>query len=166
VPLAYELVTGDGKSKPKRKKFARHDQFGAQLEYFSDCILKDRNPEPFGVEGLADIRVVRAILESASRRKPVQLPPLERHARPSKRQEFKKPAVQKPEVVHASSPSERYPPACSLSFPKLLNSDIHQLRRALRPVPALHLELLAPALVVRNEEFVHLIEDHFVHILQ
>ena len=107
VPLAYELVTGDGKSKPKRKKFARHDQFGAQLEYFSDCILKDRNPEPSRGEGLADIRVVRAILESASRRKAVRLPPFEHHNRPSKRQEFKKRAVQKPEVVHASSPSGR-----------------------------------------------------------
>ena len=36
VPLAYELVVGEGK--PQRKKFAKHDQFGAELEYFSDFI--------------------------------------------------------------------------------------------------------------------------------
>ena len=63
MPLAYELVTGEGKSKPKRKKFARHDQFGAEIEYFSECILRGRDPEPSGIEGLADIRIVRAILE-------------------------------------------------------------------------------------------------------
>ena len=105
VPLAYELVVGEGK--PQRKKFAKHDQFGAELEYFSDCILRGRDPEPSGVEGLADIRIVRAILESVDKRKPVQLPPFQRKERPTKRQEFKKPAVQKPEVVHASSPSVR-----------------------------------------------------------
>ena len=59
-PLAYELVVGEGK--PQRKKFAKHDQFGAELEYFSDCILRDRDAEPSGIEGLADIRIVRAIL--------------------------------------------------------------------------------------------------------
>jgi glucose-fructose oxidoreductase len=107
VPLEYELAIGAGKSKPKHKKFAKHDQFGAELEYFSDCILRSRDPEPSGVEGLADIRIVRAILESASRRKSVQLPPFERHHRPTQRQQFKKRAVPKPKVVHASSPSGR-----------------------------------------------------------
>jgi len=64
--------------------------------YFSDCILRNRDPEPSGVEGLADVRVVRAILQSVDARKPVQLPPFQRHNRPTKRQEFKKPAVKKP----------------------------------------------------------------------
>ena len=105
VPLAYELAVGEGKPKPKRKKFARHDQFGAELEYFSDCILKNRDPEPSGREGLADIRIVGAILESAGKRKPVQLAPFETRNRPSPRQEIKKPAIRKPEPVHASSPS-------------------------------------------------------------
>ena len=48
------------------------------------------------MEGLADVRVVRAILQSVDARKPVQLPPFQRHNRPTKRQEFKKPAVKKP----------------------------------------------------------------------
>jgi glucose-fructose oxidoreductase len=107
VPLAMELTTGDGKPKSQRKKFARHDQFGAELEYFSDCILRDRQPEPSGIEGLADIRIVQAILKSAWTRKPVRLPAFERHQRPTKRQEFKMPAVRKPKAVHASSPSGR-----------------------------------------------------------
>src|SRR4029077_14162608 len=72
VPLAYELAIGDHKPKSKRKKFAKHDQFGAELEYFSDCILRNHDPEPSGVEGLADTRVVRAILQSVDARKPAQ----------------------------------------------------------------------------------------------
>lgn len=107
VPLKLELAIGEGKVRPVHKKFAKHDQFGAELEYFSDCILRDRVPEPSGVEGLADIRIVQAILESVKKRKPVQLAPFERYRRPTERQQFKKPAVQKPEVVHASSPSGR-----------------------------------------------------------
>ena len=107
VPLEYELTIGEGQAKPRRKKFSKHDQFGAELEYFSNCVLQNREPEPSGAEGLADVRVIRAILKSAATRKAVQLPPFERDKRPTQRQEFKKPAVQKPEVVHAASPSGR-----------------------------------------------------------
>ena len=107
VPLAYELAVGEGKPRPKHKRFAKHDQFGAELEYFSACILRDRDPEPSGEEGLADIRIVRAILRSAAARKPVHLGPFERKKRPTKRLEFKKRAVKKPKPVHAASPSGR-----------------------------------------------------------
>lgn len=103
VPLSYELVIGE--RKPQRKNFPKRDQFGAELEYFSDCILRDREPEPSGTEGLADVRVIQAILRSAAVHRSVELPPFQRQARPSRRQQIKKPAVEKPEAVHASSPS-------------------------------------------------------------
>jgi len=103
IPLAYELKIGDGK--PRHKKFPKHDQFGAELEYFSDCILKNREPEPSGEEGLADIRIVRAILKSAASQRPVKLPPFDRHARPTPSQRIVKPPVRKPEEIDAESPS-------------------------------------------------------------
>jgi predicted dehydrogenase len=103
IPLAYELRIGD--EKPKHKKFAKHDQFGAELQYFSDCILRGRKPEPSGEEGLADIRVVRAILKSAATRKPVKLPALERRTRPEPRQRILKPAVRPPHTLDTASPS-------------------------------------------------------------
>jgi glucose-fructose oxidoreductase len=103
IPLQYELTIGEGK--PQRKKFAKRDQFGPELSYFSDCVLRDREPEPSGVEGLADVRVVRAILESGKTQRPVKLRPLDRRDRPTKRQQIRKPAIRKPELVHAASPS-------------------------------------------------------------
>lgn len=102
-PLASELIL-EGKP-PKRKKYARHDQFGAELSYFSDCILKDRKPEPSGEEGLADIRIVQAIMKSARTRKIVRLPPFEKRKRPGKRQKINKPPVKAPKLINAAKPS-------------------------------------------------------------
>jgi len=104
-PLARELIV-DGKP-PKRKKYEKHDQFGAELMYFSDCILKDRKPEPSGEEGLADIRIVQAIMKSARTRKPVRLAPAEKRRRPVKSQEIDKPPVKRPKLINAALPSAR-----------------------------------------------------------
>ncbi len=103
VPLERELVINE--DKPKRKKFPKRDQFGAEIAYFSNCVLQNREPEPSGMEGLADVRVVRAILESAYTRNPVRLEPFERNKRPTKRQEIRKPGIRPPKLVHASSAS-------------------------------------------------------------
>jgi hypothetical protein len=56
------MVAGGKKSK---RKFAKRNQFAAEIIYFSDCILEIRTPEPTGLEGLADVWVVRALYESA-----------------------------------------------------------------------------------------------------
>jgi len=102
-PVSYELTIGE--EPMKRKRFPVRDQFGPELTYFSDCILKGREPEPSGVEGLADIRIVRAIMESARTQKPVALDPFEKRHRPTKQQEISQPPVERPDLVNASSPS-------------------------------------------------------------
>ncbi|HLG96362.1 MAG TPA: Gfo/Idh/MocA family oxidoreductase [Bryobacteraceae bacterium] len=104
IPLALEVAIGD--DEPKRKKFRKHDQFGPELTYFSACILNDKEPEPSGVEGLADVRIIRAIIESARTRRPVRVQRVEKRERPSKVQEITRPAVKPDELVHASPPSE------------------------------------------------------------
>jgi predicted dehydrogenase len=43
------------------------DQFAPELVHFSQCILEDRDPEPAGEEGLADVRILEAILVSRDR---------------------------------------------------------------------------------------------------
>ena len=68
------------KGRPGRETFKARDQFAAELLYFSDCLLEDREPEPSGEEGLADVRVLRAIERSAEDGKPVKLGPFERAA--------------------------------------------------------------------------------------
>jgi len=64
------------------KVFAPGDQFASELIYFSDCILNDRAPEPSGGEGLADVRVINAIYESARTGRSIQVEPVRKDTRP------------------------------------------------------------------------------------
>jgi hypothetical protein len=75
------------------------------LVYFSDCILKDKEPEPSGLEGLADVRIVQAILESARTKRTVEIQPMPEKKKVSPRQEIHRPAHGKPQTVNAESPS-------------------------------------------------------------
>jgi len=101
--LAYELTVN---GKTIRKRIGKRDQFAPELLYFSDCILKDREPEPSGEEGLQDVRVVQALYQSAETGKAVSIPPLHRSKRPTGRQRIRRPGVQEPELVKVQSASE------------------------------------------------------------
>ena len=81
--LAYELTVN---GKTTRKRIGKRDQFAAELLYFSDCVLENREPEPSGEEGLQDVRIVQALYESAETGKAVSIPPFERTKRPTGRQ--------------------------------------------------------------------------------
>jgi glucose-fructose oxidoreductase len=54
--------------------FEPTDQLADELRYFSHCILADRAPEPSGLEGVQDVRIVEAIYRSARDGRPVTLP--------------------------------------------------------------------------------------------
>lgn len=96
----YLTVEGE----TRKKTYPRQDQFGAELLYFSDCILNDVDPQPSGREGLADIRIVRAISTAAQSRIAVAIPAEAPPERPSVEHEIKLPPVKPPEMVHAASP--------------------------------------------------------------
>lgn len=101
-PLAHELSAGGEK---KRRQFPETDQFGGQLQYFSRCILEDRDPEPDGEEGLADVRVVEGIFEAMKTGASVTLPPFTRTKRIDPERQLRKLSpVKPPEKVNASSP--------------------------------------------------------------
>jgi glucose-fructose oxidoreductase len=71
--------------------FEPTDQFAAEISYFSSCILQDRPPEPSGIEGLQDVRLVEAIYRSARDGRPVTLPRLARpEAMPGPEAEIRK----------------------------------------------------------------------------
>jgi predicted dehydrogenase len=101
--LAYEM-TINGKS--TRKRIGRRDQFAPQLLYFSDCVLKDRMPEPSGEEGLQDVRIIQALYESAETGKAVSIPAYERSKTPTGRQRITQPAAEKPRLIKVQSASE------------------------------------------------------------
>src|SRR5688572_25841137 len=104
-PLVHHLDRGSG---PKKKSFGKRDQFAAELLHFSRCVLEDREPGPSGWEGLADVRIIRALLRSARAGRPVRLGPFARRRRPGLAQEIERPPVRKkPRVIRAQSPSPK-----------------------------------------------------------
>lgn len=89
------------------RKFKKHDQFGPEIEYFSDCILKDEMPEPSAREGLYDIRILEAIFESARSKQPVRLKPVHREPGPQQSQRRQMRAVPEQQTINAQSPHEK-----------------------------------------------------------
>ena len=98
-----QVVTVGGES--KETKYGKHDQFAPEFVHFSRCILEDLEPEPSADEGIADVRVLEAVSASARSGKTVLLEPFRRRRYPSIDLLQVKPPVQKPETVHAPSPS-------------------------------------------------------------
>jgi predicted dehydrogenase len=99
-----QRVTVNGRG--QEKTFPKRDQFAPELIYFSECIQTGAAPEPSGWEGLADVRVIRALYRSADTGQPVTLEPFTKHDRPGPEQESRRPPVQKPELVNTEAPSE------------------------------------------------------------
>jgi glucose-fructose oxidoreductase len=102
MAIKQHLTIGE---KKVTKTFPKRDQFAAELVYFSDCVIDDREPEPSGLEGLADVRIVEAIYESARTKRVVSLPELRIEKRPTIRQEIHRPAHGKPQMIHTKPPS-------------------------------------------------------------
>lgn len=102
--LSYEFKAGDD---TKAHTFPKRDQFGPELIYFANCILRDDEPEPNGYEGMADVQIIQAIYESAEKGEPVQIEPFEDQIRPRRSQEITRPGFPKPEEVKASGPKEK-----------------------------------------------------------
>lgn len=96
-------VTIDGNS--NERIFPRTDQFGPEVQYFSNCILEGREPEPSGEEGLRDVQIVRAIYRAAETGRAVQVESASAPKRPGLGQEIRKPPVQAPDLVNARMPS-------------------------------------------------------------
>jgi predicted dehydrogenase len=101
--LAYELTV---KGKTTRRRIGKRDQFAAELLYFSDCIRKNRIPEPSGEDGLQDVRIVQALYESAETGKVVQVRPFIPRKRPTGKQRIVRPGIATPDLVNVESPSE------------------------------------------------------------
>ncbi len=103
-PLKHTVMVGKDK---KEKTFKNTDHFGGELQYFSDCILQNRDPEPDGEEGFADVRVLEGILQALQTGQPVKLSPFTRTKRIDiEEQLIELKAVSTPELVNASNPGK------------------------------------------------------------
>jgi len=110
VDPAYEYAEGLGYTltvdgKAQRKTIGKRDQFAPELVHFSDCIRRDRTPEPSGEEGLADVRIVQALYQSAKSGRAVRLSSFEKTRRPTGRQRITRPGVRKPALIKVQSAS-------------------------------------------------------------
>jgi predicted dehydrogenase len=101
--LVRHLTVGE---KTTVKRYPPSDQFAPELLEFSRCVLEDRDPEPDGWEGLADVRIIEAALRSAREHEPVRLEPVRRRRRPDAAQVRRRPPVAEPEAVRAESPDQ------------------------------------------------------------
>lgn len=88
-------ITVDGEK--QEQSFSAGDQFGAEIQYFSDCVLNNKEPEPCGREGLADVRIIRAIIESSKTGKAVKLDEFKVEKRPTLEQVIQLPAIDTPD---------------------------------------------------------------------
>lgn len=104
VGLSYRLKVG---ARETKKKFSKSDQFAPELLYFSDCVLDDRNPEPSGEEGLADVQIIEAMLQSIANGRPVRVELSQRRQRPTMQQEIRSPAVpREPKLIDVKPASQ------------------------------------------------------------
>jgi predicted dehydrogenase len=99
-------LTLEADGKKRTTTFAARDQVAAELLAFSDCIATGREPEPSGEEGLLDVRVIEALIESSRKGAPVKLSAAHpKKGRPGRRQERKLPPVeQEPPLIHVAPP--------------------------------------------------------------
>jgi glucose-fructose oxidoreductase len=101
--MAHYLSTGSG---TEVTRFEPRDQVAPEILYFSDCIRDGRTPEPSGREGLADVRIIRALYRSADQGRSVELEPYEKSDRPDLDQEEHLPPVGEQELVATEAPSD------------------------------------------------------------
>jgi predicted dehydrogenase len=90
--------------KPQEKRFPKRDQVAAELDAFARCVREDREPEPSGEEGLADMRVIDAIQRAIETGRTELVNRVVRHLRPSKRQEVTRSPHDMPALIHAEPP--------------------------------------------------------------
>jgi len=94
-------------SKKRTRHFAKRDQFAAELVYFSDCVLKDRAPEPDGEEGRIDIEIIEALDRSIKTGRWVNIRRSRRTKRPGPSQEIRRPPVPREPALVDVRPASR-----------------------------------------------------------
>lgn len=86
------------------RKYPKRDQFAPELLYFSECIHKKKKPEPSGEEGLADIKIIEALLLSIDLGSPISLDEINKKTRPTESQKITRPSFARPKLFNVFSP--------------------------------------------------------------
>jgi predicted dehydrogenase len=71
----YRGLKMSGKpEQPPLPQIVETDHFANELDHMADCVLQNRQPYTPGEEGLQDMRIIEAVLESAKTGRSVKLP--------------------------------------------------------------------------------------------
>ncbi len=75
TPYAGQSMTirKDGVTAPRTLPAPTKNQFAGQLDHLAECILTDKTPIVPGEEGLADMRVIEAIYQSAAQGRSIRI---------------------------------------------------------------------------------------------
>jgi glucose-fructose oxidoreductase len=104
-PREITLTIGD---KTRRRREPVHDQFAAELIYFADCVRRRAEPIPSGLEGRADVAIIRALYRSARSGRPERMSPKGPRRRPVPALAIRRPAVRRPpRLVKTPAPRPR-----------------------------------------------------------
>ena len=103
-PLRHWLRAGERRSD---REFPCCDQFSGEVQYFSDCILGDREPQPGRGEGLADMPVIAAVERALKTGQRQGLEPMTRSRQLDSLQCVTSPPVSRPRLANAAAPGER-----------------------------------------------------------
>ena len=103
-PITSRLRIGE---RDRTQRFGKRDQFAAELEYFSQCILDNQTPEPTGAEGLADVRIIEALHRSIKSVRWIDIRRSVRKQRPTAKQNIRRPPVpREPELIDVKPASQ------------------------------------------------------------
>jgi len=105
-PISYRCII-DGKE--HSRSFKVTDQFAAEADYFSECVLQGVEPEPSGDEGWRDVRIICAIKRSLESGKTEKLEPLESRRHPTSNMVREISLGKRPveeEYIHCATPSQ------------------------------------------------------------
>jgi glucose-fructose oxidoreductase len=105
--FAHIELRRNGSVTKRSRRYGPTDQFAPLLVHFSSCVLEDREPVPNGDEGLADIRVLEAIVRSGQKDAPVRLSPTRfRGVSLDTHLAHRVPPHRRPDLVQAHGPSQ------------------------------------------------------------
>jgi predicted dehydrogenase len=103
VAISYRAIIGDETNEHAHPVV---DQFAGETQYFSDCILQNREPEPDGDEGWRDVRVLAAIERSLETGQTQKLDPLPNRSGISVEQARRLPLAKVPKYINTDEPNE------------------------------------------------------------
>ncbi|MER0239742.1 Gfo/Idh/MocA family oxidoreductase [Fulvimarina sp. MAC8] len=104
LAITYEISKKDGETETRKAPIT--DQFAGETDYFSDCILNDREPEPNGEEGVLDMRVLAAIEKALETGEVQKLDPVSRQRRMDKSLRRELTYGKQPDMVAGEPPVE------------------------------------------------------------